>query len=96
MSRLVFTIGAVILGICLVQLANGFLGTLVSMETSAAGFSPAVMGIVLASYFGGYTIGAVSVGRLLMRVGHIRMFAALAGLVAASVIVQPILTSAPA
>jgi MFS family permease len=96
MSRLIFTIGAVILGICLVQLANGFLGTLVSMETSAAGFSPAVMGIVLASYFGGYTIGAVSVGRLLMRVGHIRMFAALAGLVAASVIVQPILTSAPA
>ena len=38
MSQLVFTIGAVIFGICLVNLANGFLGTLVSMETSAAGF----------------------------------------------------------
>ena len=40
--------------IAIVQLANGFLGTLVSMSSAAAGFSPAVMGIVLAAYFGGY------------------------------------------
>lgn len=51
-----FTIGTTILGIALVQLANGYLGTLVSMSTASAGFAPAITGIVLAAYYGGYTI----------------------------------------
>jgi MFS family permease len=87
----ILPITAIIIGIAIVQLANGFLGTLVSMSSAAAGFSPAVMGIVLAAYFGGYTIGAATMASLLQRVGHIRLFAALAGLVAASIALQPML-----
>lgn len=96
MVVIVFSLAAMIAGIALVQLANGFLGTLVSMRTAAAGFDPMVVGIVLSAYFAGYTIGAATLSPLLQRVGHIRLFAALAGLVAASIALQPVLTSAPA
>lgn len=93
---IILSVGAVIAGIAMVQLANGFLGTLVSMSSADAGFAPAVVSIVLAAYYGGYTIGAATIGPVLQRVGHIRLFAALAGGVAASVALQPVLTSAPA
>jgi MFS family permease len=93
MRALIVPISAIILGISIVQLANGFLGTLVSMNSAGLGFSPIVMGVVLAAYYGGYTIGAASMSSLLLRVGHIRLFAALAGLAAASVALQPVLTS---
>lgn len=86
-------VGAAISGIAVIQLANGFLGTLVSVTSAAAGFSPLTLGIVLAAYFGGYTIGAATIMPILQRVGHIRMFGALAGLVAACIALQPVLTS---
>lgn len=95
-SGIIVSVGATILGISVVQLANGYLGTLVSMSAAGAGFRPLAVGLVLASYFGGYTLGAATLGPLLLRVGHIRLFAALAGLVAASIALQPVFTSAPA
>ncbi|WP_048707481.1 MFS transporter, partial [Microvirga massiliensis] len=49
--------------------------------------------LVLASYYGGYTLGAATIAGVLQRVGHIRLFAALAGLVAAAITLQPIFTS---
>lgn len=51
------SVGATVVGISFVQFANGYLGTLVSMQTAAAGCSPVVVGTVLASYFGVYTLG---------------------------------------
>jgi MFS family permease len=63
------------------------------MNAASADFPSAIMGIVLASYFGGYTVGAVALGSLLMRVGHIRLFAALAGVVAASIAMLPVFPS---
>lgn len=96
MPNLMISVAATILGISIVQLANGFLGTHVSMSTASAGFGPITAGIVLASYFAGYTIGAASIGPVLKRVGHIRVFAALAGIVAAAVVLMPVFTSGPA
>lgn len=95
-ASVLVTVGATIIGVSIAQLANGYLGTLVSMHTAVAGFTPIVVGVVLASYFGGYTIGAATLGAVLQRVGHIRLFAALAGIVAASVALMPVFTSAPA
>jgi hypothetical protein len=80
-AAIMVSVGAAIAGIAVVQLANGFLGTLVSITSAAAGFTPAVVGIVLAANYGGYTIGAATVGPILQRVGHLRLFAALAGIV---------------
>ena len=81
----IFTaVGSLILGISLIQLANGYIGTLIGIRLASAHVDPVVTGIVTAAYFAGYAIGAVLCNRLIGRAGHIRAFAALAALVAAA------------
>lgn len=89
--RDIAAVGALILGMSMVQLANGYLGTLVSMRVVALDFGAGIGGTVLAAYYAGYTLGAARAGRIIERVGHIRAFAALAGLVGAAVALQPVL-----
>jgi len=49
-------------------------------------------GLVLSSYFAGFTLGALRCGRIIERVGHIRAYAAFAGLVVAATATMPLLT----
>jgi MFS family permease len=95
MRNILAGIAALIVGISTIQLANGFLGTLVSLRVGVAHYAPAVAGLVLAAYYGGYSLGAMTIGNLIQRIGHIRAFAGLAGLVAASVMLLPVLVNAP-
>jgi MFS family permease len=95
MRNILAAVAALLVGISTIQLANGFLGTLVSIRVGAAHFAPALAGLVLAAYYGGYSLGAMTIGNLIRRIGHIRAFAGLAGLVAASVVLLPVLVSAP-
>ena len=48
-------------------------------------------GLVLSSYFAGFTVGAVRCGRIIERIGHIRVHAAFAGLVVAATAAMPLL-----
>ena len=95
MREILAATAALVVGISTVQLANGFVGTLVSVRVSSDNFPSALVGPILAAYFGGYSLGAMIVGNVIQRIGHIRAFAALAGLVAASIVLQPVLVSAP-
>jgi MFS family permease len=45
---------------------------------------------VLSSYFAGFTLGALRCGRIIERVGHIRAYAAVAGLVVAATAAMPL------
>lgn len=87
------SIGTLVLAIAIFQLGNGFLGTLVSLRVDDEAFAPEIVGVVLASYFIGYTFGAVRAATIIRRIGHIRAFAAFAGAAAASVVVMPILVT---
>ena len=73
----------------IIQLANGFFGTLISLRVPIENFD--APGLVLSAYFAGFTVGAVRSGTLIARIGHIRAFAAFAGLVAAATAVMPLL-----
>lgn len=95
MSDLIKPVAAIIFAISLVQLANGFLGTLVSLRVGGPEFGPQTVGPIMAAYYVGYSIGAMSTGDLIQRVGHIRAFAAFSGLVAAVVALLPVFVSAP-
>jgi hypothetical protein len=95
MRAILAATAALVIGISTVQLANGFLGTLVSVRVSSDNFPSALVGPILAAYYGEYSLGAMTIGNIIQRVGHIRAFAALAGLVAASIVLQPVLVSAP-
>ncbi|MDR6828929.1 MFS family permease [Bosea sp. BE271] len=87
-------IGTLIAATSLVQLANGFFNTFLSLRLTLEDFGPAATGIVLSAYFVGFTIGAVSSGGVIQRVGHIRAYTAFAGLVVVATALMPLWTSA--
>ena len=71
------------------QLANGFLGTFISLRVAVEFFD--FPGLVLSAYFVGFTVGALVCNNVIKRIGHIRAYAAFAGLVVAAVSVMPLL-----
>ena len=87
-------ISTLIIAISIFQLANGFFGTLVSLRVSVEQFSVPLGGLILSSYYAGYTLGAVRCGRLIERIGHIRAFAAFAGIIAFAAAAMPLVVSA--
>ena len=84
-------IGALIIATSLIQLANGFFGTFISLRVAIEDFGPTWSGLVLSSYFAGFTLGALRCERIIERVGHIRAYVAFAGLVVAATAVMPLL-----
>lgn len=90
MSNIAAAVGSLILGISLIQLANGYIGTLIGIRLASAHVEPVQAGIVTAAYFAGYAGGAVLCNRLIQRAGHIRAFAACAALTAGAILVHPL------
>jgi MFS family permease len=86
-------IGTLIIATSGVQLANGFFGTFISLRVALEGFDTTLAGLVLSSFFAGFTVGAVRSGRIIERIGHIRAYAAFAGLVVAATAAMPLLVA---
>jgi MFS family permease len=84
-------IGTLIIATSTIQLANGFFGTFISLRVAVEDFKPTMAGLVLSSYFAGFTLGAFRCGRVIQRVGHIRAYAAFAGMVVAATGAMPLL-----
>ena len=87
-------IGILILATSIIQLANGFFGTFISLRVAIEDFGPALSGLVLSSYFAGFTLGALRCERIIERVGHSRAYAAFAGMVVAATTAMPLLMGA--
>jgi MFS family permease len=77
-------IGTLVIATSAVQLANGFFGTFISLRVAIEDFGATMAGLVLSSYFAGFTLGALLCGRIIERIGHIRAYAAFGGLVVAA------------
>ena len=83
-------IGTLIMATSLIQLANGYFGTFISLRVAIEDFGATMSGLVLSSYFAGFTLGALRCERIIERVGHIRAYAAFAGLVVAATSLMPL------
>lgn len=83
-------IGTLIVATSAIQLAVGFFGTFLSLRVMIEGFDAGRAGLVLSSYFAGFTVGAVRSGALIARIGHIRAYAAFAGAAAAATALMPL------
>jgi MFS family permease len=77
---------ALLLGVLLLMLGNGLQGTLLGVRGAIEGMSPATLSYVMSAYFAGLLLGARTVPALIRRVGHVRVFAALASLISAAFI----------
>lgn len=89
--RMQAQITTLIIATSLIQLANGFFGTFISLRVAVEDFGSTMAGLVLSSYFAGFTLGALRCGRIIERIGHIRGYAAFAGLVAAATAAMPLM-----
>jgi MFS family permease len=90
-GRMRAQITTLIVATSLIQLANGFFGTFISLRMTIENFGPTMAGLVLSSYFAGFTLAALRCGRIIERIGHIRSYAAFAGLVAAATAAMPLM-----
>jgi MFS family permease len=86
MFRIFAAQGSLILGISLVQLVNGYMGTLVGLRLSSGGTEAMTTGIVTSAFFFGYAIGSVRCKAIIQRSGHIRAFATFAATVAIGIL----------
>jgi MFS family permease len=83
-------IGTLILATSGIQLANGFFNTLISLRVAIEDFEPTMAGLVLSSYFAGFTLAAMRCRQIIERVGHIRAYAAFAGMLVAATAAMPL------
>ena len=68
------------------MLANGLQGTLLGVRAGIEGFSTFTTGILMSGYFIGMFIGSLVSPMLVNRVGHIRVFSALASMASISIL----------
>jgi len=83
---------ALLLGMLLLMIGNGLQGTLLGVRGSMEGFSPFTMSIIMSAYFVGFLGGSRMAPDLIRRVGHVRVFAALASFISAVLILYPVIT----
>ena len=83
-------IGTLVVATSGIQLANGFFGTFIALRVVAESFEATMAGLILSSYFAGFTVGASYSGRIIESFGHIRVYAALAGIVVAAAAAMPL------
>lgn len=73
-------------GVVMLMIGNGLQGTLLSLRATMEGFPITTTGIIMSLYYVGYVVGSIITPKLLLRVGHIRVFAALASLASVTVL----------
>ncbi len=83
-------------GLALLLLAAGLFGTLLGVRSELIKLPTVVSSLISASYYGGFLVGSRVALSALGRVGHIRVFAALASLLSAAMLAVGLTESAPA
>jgi len=89
MFQVIATSWALLLGMALLMMGNGVQATLMGIRGTLEGFTTFELSIVTSAYFAGFLIGSRATPWLIRRVGHVRVFAALASLISATLILFP-------
>ena len=79
-----------LMGVMLLMVGNGIQGTLLGIRGNIEGFSTYQLSYVMAAYFLGFLFGSWAAPRMIRRVGHIRVFAALGSLISAILVIYPV------
>ena len=94
MKRALLENWALFLGMLMLMVANGLLVTLLTIRGANLGFSDLAISLMQACYPLGALAGTILTPRLIEKVGHIRVFSALASMVSVAAIAH-LLTSDP-
>ncbi|NQV43677.1 MAG: MFS transporter [Rhodospirillales bacterium] len=75
-------------GMIFLMVSNGLLATLLTLRADGLGFSESMIGLMQSAYPIGSLLGCLIAPRLIMRVGHIRIFAAFASIASAAALIH--------
>ncbi len=87
-SRVVVSTWGLFAALLLMMLGNGLLGSIIGLRATIEGFATVVTGYVMAGYYAGFLLGAFTAPKFVERVGHVRVFAALASLASTAALVH--------
>lgn len=95
LRRAIAPVTAVLIGTGLLYLGYGLQSMLVPLRGSAEGFNRVEIGLFGSAYYGGFVAGCLFAPYLIIRAGHIRVFAAMMAIISAASLVFPLLVSVP-
>ena len=91
MVAAVASVWALLLGMALLMIGNGLQGSLLGVRASLEGFPTTVTGLLMSGYYIGFLAGSTLAPKLVARVGHVRVFGALASLASTAILVHALL-----
>ncbi len=81
---------ALLLGIALLNLGDGLQATLLGVRAALERFPTPATGLLMSAFYVGFLVGSLATARTVERVGHIRVFGALASLASAAALVYSV------
>ena len=93
MNKILKNSWALCLGMSLIMLAHGYQGSLLGVRAVQENFSLTATGFMLSGYYIGYFIGAKTIPSFIIRVGHIRVFAAFASVASIVILMHSIIVN---
>ena len=91
MLKVLGTSWPLLLGVMLLMVGNGMQGSLLGIRGTEGGFSTYQISAVMSAYFVGFLFGSHLAPRMIRRVGHVRVFAALGSLISAVLVLYPVM-----
>ncbi|HQS03248.1 MAG: MFS transporter [Halothiobacillus sp. 24-54-40] len=84
----VLSIQSLLLGMGILLAGSGMLSTLLGLRAHSEGMATGMIGLIMSGFYLGYILGTLLMPGLIARVGHVRVFAAMAALSAAAALLQ--------
>lgn len=84
MLRVFLTSWPLFTGLAILFAGHGLLYTLISLRADLEGFSGGLIGLIQSAYFVGFLAASLTVPNVIRKVGHVRVFGALASLASAA------------
>lgn len=81
-------VAALLASVAALLLGNGLLGTLLIVRAGQEGFSSGAISAMMSFYFAGFTLGALTLPRIIVSVGHVRTFAGFAAIASMTAILH--------
>ena len=88
MNKTLAPIAALLISVSILLAGQGLQGTLLPVRASLEDFSTVAIGAMGAAYFFGFTLGCLTGGELVRRVGHVRVFLAMSAIASASPLIH--------
>ncbi len=84
MIRSLAPVGTLLLGVAILLAGQGLQSTLLPVRATMESFSTMAIGVMGGAYFLGFTVGCLRGIRLVQKLGHVRVFAAMAAVASAT------------